>query len=233
MWLAMAKMKMSRGEAERIMRRSGWLAHMPEAFQADLLHEALLLRFAPGELIFRHGDPLGGIYGLVCGIVTVNAAAVGATPRLIHLGIPGTWGGEGCFLTRQPRRVELRTSSETWLMHVPLEAMERLAARDPLASRAFGAIATFNADILQRTVHDLQKRNPARRIASVLQRAASPHASVPLSQADLGTMANASRQQVNAAIRQFASTGWVRSGYRSIAVLQPQALQRFAESDDD
>lgn len=228
----MAEMK--RAEAERIVRRNGWLSHMPQAFCTDLLKQALLLKFAPGQVVFRHGDPLGGIYGLVTGIITVNTAAPEATPRLIHLGISGAWAGEGCFITGQPRRMELRALGEAWLMHVPLEAMEQVAARDPPALRAFAAITMFNVDVLFRIVHDLQKQNPHRRIASVLQRVAwHGRVPVPLSQSNLATMANASRQQVNQAIRRFSKAGWLRSGYRSLTVLHPRALQLFAEGDDD
>lgn len=52
---------------------------------------------------------------------------------------------------------------------------------------------------------------------------------IPLFQADLGLMANASRQQVNAAIQMFSEAGWVKHNYRSIIVLKPQALRQYSE----
>ncbi|MDW5317166.1 helix-turn-helix domain-containing protein [Rhizobium sp. PL01] len=39
---------------------------------------------------------------------------------------------------------------------------------------------------------------------------------IPLSQTDLGIMTNASRQQVNIAMRRFVAAGWVNYTYRSI-----------------
>jgi hypothetical protein len=54
---------------------------------------------------------------------------------------------------------------------------------------------------------------------------------IPLSQVDLGVMANASRQQVNTAMQRFASRGWLRYTYRSIIMINPQALRLFADGD--
>ncbi|WP_234835590.1 helix-turn-helix domain-containing protein [Sinorhizobium meliloti] len=54
---------------------------------------------------------------------------------------------------------------------------------------------------------------------------------IPLSQTDLGIMANASRQQVNTAMQRFARAGWVSYTYRSVTVSNSQALRRFSEGD--
>jgi CRP/FNR family transcriptional regulator, cyclic AMP receptor protein len=216
-------------EAKQIVGSRGWLAHLPQAFRERVLDAAVLMTFSPNEPVFRFGDPLGGIYGLARGSVTINASPSNETPRLIQLGIPGAWAGEGCFMTGQPRRVEIRALSEAWLMHVPLREMERLASLDAKAVRAFAAISIFSIDMLFRIVHDLQKRSASRRIASTLDRAAwNGNEPIPLSQADIGIMANASRQQVNAALQRFEKAGWLTNAYRSIAINDVEALRRFA-----
>lgn len=223
---------LTREQAERVMSEGAWLGSMGERFRTALLRHAHLQKFAPGQIIYRFGDPVGGMYGLVAGSLTINAAPPDAIPRLIHLGMPGTWTGEGPFLTGQPRRIEMRALGGAWMMHVPLDALEQMAARDPGVSRAIGANTAFTVDVLVRIVNDLQKRDVGRRIASVLQRASwLGDMPIPLSQADLGVMANASRQQVNTAMQRFASRGWVRYTYRSITMINPQALRLFAEGD--
>ncbi len=224
---------MSRAEAERIICSDGWLAHMSEAFRQELLPHTLLLKFEAGATIFRPGDPMGGIYGLVSGTVQVNTSPLDSTPRLIHIGLPGAWTGEDSFMTGDPRRIELVAVSETWVMHVPLEVMERLTARDPNIIRAFGVISILSSDVLLRVVHDLQKKDAGERIASVLHRMAwSADVAIPLSQESLGAMANASRKQVNLTIQRLAAAGWVERGYRSIIVRDLVALRDYAERDD-
>lgn len=224
--------RISRINAEHIMCQNGWLARMPEAFRTQLLQNALLLKFEPGQVIFRPGDPIGGIYGLVAGSVSVNTAPLEHTPQLIHIAVPGGWTGEDSFMTRQPRRIELSALTKALVMHVPLEAMEKMAAADPNNIRAFGVISILSADKLLRIVHDLQKKSVSSRIASVLHRV-SWDADIPLSvsQENLGILTNTSRKQVNSVLQRFVKFGWIDIGYRSIAIKNPEALKRHAEHE--
>lgn len=224
--------RMSRANAESIMRQGSWLARMPESFATRLLNHALLQKFEAGEVIFRPGDPPGGIYGLVAGTVTVNTAPLDSTPRLIHIAVPGGWTGEDSFMTGHPRRIELCARSKAWVMHVPLEAMERMAAADPNDIRGFGVISILSADKLLRIVHDLQKTNVSSRIASVLHRMSwATDIPISVSQENLGIMTNTSRKQVNVVLQRFVEAGWIDIGYRAITVTDPSALRRHAEQE--
>jgi CRP-like cAMP-binding protein len=225
--------KIGRVDAERIISERGWLSELPAAFRAAVLARATLARFAAGEVVFRFGDPPGGIYGMVSGIVTMTTAPRTEMPRLIHLAEPGTWTGEGCFVTREPRRVEICAFVDTVMMHLPLAAMDEMAAADPGVARHFARILVDSVDILIRIVHDLQKAGAPRRIASVLQRFGSiGDAPIPLSQAELGVLANASRKQVNAVLRHFAAAGCVETTYRSVRIVDAEALRRLASEED-
>lgn len=224
--------RMSRALAEKIICSDGWLGHMPAAFSARLLQNALLIKYSAGDVIFRPGDPPGGIYGLVSGTVTVDTAPLDSVPRLIHIALPGGWTGEDSFMTGEPRRIELCARSETWVMHVPLDVMEQMAAADPRTIRAFGVMSILSSDILLRIVHDLQRKSASSRVASVLHRMSwEKGTSVTVSQENLGIMANASRKQVNGAIGRFVESGWVDVGYRTITIKNPVALRRCAEQD--
>lgn len=222
-----------RGPAEAILGSAGWLPRVPEPFRAEVLRRGILEDFAPGEAVYHFGDPPGGIYGLVSGTVAVNTSPATATPQLIHVGTPGFWTGEGSFLTRQARRIEMRAITQTRMMHLPLSAMDQLEAQDPRAVRYFAQVLMVNVDLLIRIINDLQHPNTERRIAAVLRRAGGDStAPIPLSQTELGAMSNASRKQVNAALQRFAKEGWVSNNYRIITVLDGEALRRFAAGDD-
>lgn len=225
---------MNKAAADRILAGTGWLSERPEAFRAEVLQRSKLQRYAPGEVVFHLGDPIGGIYGLVKGTVAANIAPPMSVPRLIHLGAPGHWTGEVCFFTRQPRRGELRALVETWMMHLPLDAMDNIAANDIQATRHFAQILVITFTTVVRVIHDLQKADTTRRIASVLDRLSwIGDRPIPLSQAELGAMANASRKQVNAALQRFSAEGWLTHTYRSVTIRNAEALRRFAEEEDD
>ncbi|MFD1199811.1 hypothetical protein ACFQ3K_16035 [Brucella gallinifaecis] len=67
---------MDRKEADLIMRSNGWLSSQNPEFQNEVLKRSLLVSFEPGEYVYRMGDSLGGIYGLVRGNLTINTEVV-------------------------------------------------------------------------------------------------------------------------------------------------------------
>lgn len=221
----------TRAEAERVVSETGWLSLQPAPFRAEVLRRCVMQHFAAGDAIYRYGDPLGGIYGVVAGIISVDSSPRHATPMLMHIGIPGLWTGEGCFIARQPRRIELRAVVDSFMMHLPLEAMDQIAVRDPNAIRNFAQILMMNVDTLLRIIHDLQQRDASRRIAAVLWRISPEGGPIPLSQTEIATMANASRKQVNAALQRFEAEGWVANSYRSIVPKNVAELRRHAAGD--
>jgi CRP/FNR family transcriptional regulator, cyclic AMP receptor protein len=220
--------RLSRSAAETVLRTRGWLATQPLAFADALLAQALLQHVRAGEIVYRVGDPLGGMYGLASGVLGFDAAPPDSEPRRVHLGEPGLWTGEGPFLVREPRRIALSAIVETTLLHVPLKVLDDMAERDHETVRRVVQSLDASIDILIRVVHDLQQSDTDRRIAAVLHRASAVGRAVPLTQIELGAMANASRKQVNAALQKFAGSGWIETSYRSIRVVGADALRAFA-----
>ena len=101
------------------------------------------------------------------------------------------------------------------------------------AIRRFAAITIGHFDVLARIIDDLLIPQVDRRIAAVLNRMSWLVApTVPISQTELGVAANASRKQVNAAVARLAERGWITHSYRSIRILDPEALLRFAAGDE-
>lgn len=220
----------SREKAEKIICQRGWLSHMPVDFRTLLLHNAEFLRFRAGTVIFSPGDPAGGIYGLVSGVVTVKTAPSGQTPRLIHIAVPGGWTGEDSFLTGDPRRISLTAYTDIQVMHVPLPVMEEMACTDPNTLRAFSSMSLMSTDSLIRIIHDLQIKDVSSRIASALHRMSwSTDTPVMVSQENLSIITNTSRKQVNIAVQRFEEKGWIEASYRAITVINPDALLQFAE----
>lgn len=220
-------------EIAHVLTKQGWLSRQPSTFQGDVLARGFAQDFEPGEAVYRVGDACGGIYGLVAGTLAVSIAAPGRTPRFVQFGSVGAWAGEGCFMTGETRRAELRTVSECTLFHLPLDAMQRLATDDPEAIRYFARITVNHYDVMARVIDDLLIPKAECRIAAALERASwLLEPTVQISQSDLGAMANASRSQVNAALARFAREGWLSHSYRSITIHDAKALYEFAQGSD-
>jgi CRP-like cAMP-binding protein len=216
--------------ARDILSSLGWLSRQPEEFQEDLYRRAVPVRFEGGDVIYRVGDPPGGIYGFVSGAVVVDVAPPNATPQILHVMTPGSWTGEGSFLSREPRRIGLQAAIDTCAIYLTLDSMDQMAGRDPLATRRFTQILIGNLDIVMRAFYDLQDADDHRRVARALRRVvAMENTPIPLAQSALGMLSNTSRKTVNAALQRFATSGWVRTGYRSVIITDLDALSRFAE----
>lgn len=216
-----------------ILKEVGWLSKQPAALQQQVLSRIVLKHYAPGEVVYRFGGPLGGVYGLVSGSVVVTTAPRSTSPRLFHYATPGSWIGEGPFISREPRRVGMQAATETWMAYLPLDAMDQIAARDPDAARRFAQILVLNVDILVQAFHDIQNPDEYKRIASTLCRIGGVNdVPIPLTQAELGLMSNSSRKQVNSALHRFADNGWIAKGYRTVTLLDVAELRKFASSSE-
>lgn len=215
-----------------VMTRTGWLSRQPRAFRAEVLRRARVEVFEPGEAFYHIGDPPGGVYGLVRGLLTVTSAPGSAMPRLIHLAVPGLWTGEAPYMIGGPRVISLRAVTECRAMHLPLDAMEAMTIADPRSARNFGQIPLMNIDTLLRVIHDLLIKDPDRRIGAVLVRVGASGA-VPLAQAEIGDMACATRKQVNFALRRFGAAGWIATGYRSVTITDLAALSAFVDGGEE
>lgn len=220
--------------ARDILSAIGWLSLQPEEFQDEVFRRAVPIKYRAGDVVYRIGDPPGGIYGLVSGAVTVSVAPRNALPQLLHVLTPGGWTGEGSFLSRQQRRVSLQAAIDTAAVYLPLDQMDQIAGRDPMATRHFTQILMMNIDLVMNAFYDLQDPDEHRRIARALRRvAALENTPIPLAQAALGMLANASRKTVNLALHRFAEKGWVKVAYRSVIITDLERLERFAEGGRD
>lgn len=223
----------SPSRARDILSSVGWLSRQPETFQEEVFRRSVPVRFAAGNVIYRQDDPVGGIYGFVSGAVIAKMAPPHGPPQILHVLTPGGWTGEACFLSREPRRIELQAALETQAIYLPLDAMDQMA-RDPQAIRYFAQILIMNLDLVMRAFYDLQDPDENRRIARALRRIMSlENTPIPLAQAALGILSNASRKTVNAALQRFEKSGWVKRGYRSITITNMKRLTLFAESGSD
>lgn len=217
--------------ARDVLTSVGWLSRQPEPFQDEVFRHAVPVQYAAGDIIYRFGDKPGGIYGFVSGAAIASMAPGRSIPHILHVLTPGGWTGEGPFLSREPRRIELRAALDTKAVYLPLDAMDHMAARDPHVIRNFVQILILNLDVVLQASYDLQDPDEHRRIARALRRLMTlENTPIPLAQAALGILANASRKTVNAALQRFEKSGWVKRGYRSVTITHMKRLRKFAES---
>jgi CRP-like cAMP-binding protein len=218
-----------------VVRKRGWLARQPEIFQSALLKRAKLRAVAAEETVHLPGAEPGGMFGVVSGSFRVHVPGRGSNYVLAHVLRPGLWFGHGPLNTGRLRTMGFVAAEPSIAFHIPLAPLTQLAASDVLASRCLASLTEYSMDITVATVADLLISASDKRIASVLLRvtgAAEANRSEPpvahrLTQAQLGEMANASRDLVNRTLRGFEAKGWLTLGYNQIVIADAEALLNF------
>jgi CRP/FNR family transcriptional regulator, cyclic AMP receptor protein len=226
---------MKRAEAERLILKSGWLAERPPEVRAEILGRCQVLLPKPGSFLRLAGDDAGGIYGIASGGIGIQLPLATEEQALVHVSRRGTWFGY--FLARKPIVLPMSylVMEPSVLLHLPLAQLRELQTSRPWMEPHLHALAEYSLTRAIANVTNLLIRNPARRIAASLLRIApkaedGAPANIAISQEQLGEIANAARDVVNRALKQFEVKGWISVGYRSVTLLRREEIARFVKS---
>lgn len=216
-----------------MLHRRGWLSETPESFREAVLSQCRVLTLAARSVVYRAGDPPGGLYGVAEGAIAVEIAPVDREPYIGHVARAGAWFGEGTTLIRRPRMVGVQTVRESVLYHLPLDRWDALAAEDPQAWRWFAHLVSRNEMIAIGVAEDLMIRDSAARVAAMLLRLGGyvetppwpePQVELDIGQEDLAQMTNLSRSSVSRILDEFTEAGLVLRAYRCIQVRNVEGL---------
>jgi CRP/FNR family transcriptional regulator, cyclic AMP receptor protein len=218
-----------------IVLKQGWLRRTPIPFQRAVLDRCLLETFDAATPVYSIGDDAGGMYGLVEGGLGISMAPREHGPYTAHFALPGTWFGEISAFTRRPRQVGLTTTRPTFLLHLPLHAIDEIVGRDPAAWRYFGLVTIEHLDLAMGGSDDLMIRNHTKRFVAVLLRLGDCRLATPrdgrpieidINHEDIAHMANVARTTAGAILRELEANGHLALSYRRISILEPDALRR-------
>lgn len=217
----------------------GWFAQSHPEFCRQLL-ELARPRFCPADsVIYRADEQSHELFGLVSGIVEVQGRLPHPDAVLMHFIHPGHWFGGSPIVAERPRRVSARARTDVELLSVLGDDLRDLLAQQPQWWQEIGRELVFAFDLALVTASDLLIRDVSARCAAVLLRFADRRSSfepgcalqseIPAAQAELAMACNVSRNTFATVLRRFEEAGWIRSGYRSIVVVDPAAMRALAD----
>ena len=217
------------------MRRFGWLSSQPRAFQDQVLELTELRHFAAGATIYNIGDVALDIWGLVEGELGVFMAPEASAPFLVHVAKPGWWVGDTALISETPRRAELMTREESWLLRLSKQSIYQLAKTDPETWRRLALISIGHLDHALSIIAGLTDCDSRARVAIALRRLASisdknpaRSATLNVSHAELGEMVHLTRNALAPILKEFESLGLISQRYRAIEIPDISALDRYA-----
>ena len=240
---------MRRSDIHKILTSRGWLAEIDPALAAAVVEAGRTLLLRKGERLYDPEDNPGGMFGVVAGGMVMATQGRDGLPLPGHVARRCHWFGYGSVLEKQRRSMIMYANEPTVLLHVSLPELERLRTRFPAASRAYGKLATLGEALYLATVADLLIRDTDRRLAGVLLRVSGAEPppyhpgyrptreelagwfdpeGVPLTQALLAGLANASAHTVARCVDRASQAGLIDWRYGRVRILDVVALAAFA-----
>jgi CRP/FNR family cyclic AMP-dependent transcriptional regulator len=219
-----------------LLRQRGWASRIPAEVREGLLAELVPKHLSVGETITLGGSTGGHFWALIEGQVGAFAAHATAGAPLAHLLLPGTWWGAGPLIG-SPRMLDAEARTDVLMGAIPLSSLEKLLDTLPGGWRALARLSEEWLAIASLAYADLAKPDKQRRAAASLLRLAGlrppfcplGEGAIMISHQEFGQMVNMSRSTTSTVLNDFARAGWVRSGYRTLQVLNPIALAELAD----
>lgn len=216
-----------------LLAASGWLAETPVRFRDALLERCMTKRYERGEVVYRAGDPAGGLYGLVAGGIGVVLSPEHREPYIGTFARPGFWIGEGSVLTRAPRLIGIQALRESRLAHLSLSQWDALVESEPDAWRWFAHLVARNERLALAVADALMTRDSGQRLAAILLILSMHGAPAPAdgsveieaSQDDLARLANLSRSSTGRILQRLEAAGIIRNAYRQVRLIDRDGLR--------
>ena len=211
-----------------------FLAGLDDATRMSLIDAGRRMSLADGSSLLFEGDDSGRVIVILGGNARVFSTAANGREVLVTVAGPGEILGEMSALDGQPHSASSTAVGDTEVVLVPGEAFRELLASNATLATAVAVRLTRE---LRRVVHqrvDLEAFDVPTRLAGILVDLAGRVApgddaiELPISQHELAEWCGASREAITKALGTFRSRGWVRTGRRSITVLDVEALRARA-----
>lgn len=188
-----------------------------------------VLPYSPGQLIYLQDTEAQVFYYIVSGTVRCFLSAPTGEERTLTLHHAGDLIGEAAFFDKQPRVSSAVAVTPCTLVSIDRPHLEEVFSRRP-------DLAVSMLEYLARTVRLLSAHVDSaflqadRRLARyLLTLIPDENGILSCTHEELGAAVGLSRVTVSRTLSKFAKDGLIRTGYRSLAILDRKALDLLSQ----
>lgn len=188
-----------------------------------------VLPYSPGQLIYLQDTEAQVFYYIVSGTVRCFLSAPTGEERTLTLHHSGDLIGEAAFFDKQPRVSSAVAVTPCTLVSIDRPHLEEVFSRRP-------DLAVSMLEYLARTVRLLSAHVDSaflqadRRLARyLLTLIPDENGVLSCTHEELGAAVGLSRVTVSRTLSKFAKDGLIRTGYRSLAILDRKALDLLSQ----
>lgn len=218
-----------------------FLSTLPEGTENWFRHLGGLRRVAAGTVLAHEGDRGNEVFVVTEGWVRLTTWTGTGRQTLLETCGPGDLVGEETALDGRERLATVTALTKATVWVVTADRFGRLVREDPaIAGAAFASVVGRLRRATRRRA-EFGSYPVAVRVARVLLDLVDAHGvpardgcgtriGVALSQKDLGALVGATEISAQRALRVLRDEGVIRTAYRSVTVLDREALARYADS---
>ena len=220
-----------------ILRSGRWFHELPRALAQQLAQLARVQRLAPGEALFRRGDPPDGLHAVLRGTLRMCGAGTGGRSRgtLLALLEAPAWFGELSLFDQSPRSHDVVAVEASSVLQVPQAPLLQWLQQHPEHWQPLALLLTLR---VRQTLANLEEQSLlaapqrlARRLVSLAidhgQRLDSTQSRrvLHLSQEQLAQMLALSRQTTNQILQDLQQRGLIRLHRGRLEILDLPGLR--------
>lgn len=224
-----------------LLRKVPYFAALDAGALRTLAGKARVRSFRKGEAILWEGEPCAGLYVVLRGRVKVFKRSEQGREQVLLIIGPGRSFNDVPVFDGGPNPGSVAAMDASTIAILPAAAILGLVERNPAMATAVIRILAGRMRGLTLMVEDLALRTVIARVAKILLESAGGKATlietpaengVRLTQSQLAAMTGTVREVVQRALKSLEQAGAIKLARARISVLDPAALQRWAEAAD-
>ena len=182
------------------------------------------VRCSPGYLIYLQDTDATCFYYLKSGRVRSFIQSEDGAERVLNIYHAGSLFGEASFFDELPRVSSAVALTPCEIVPIDRELVSQEFSKNPELALAMMKYLARTVRLLSGQVDQMAFRPARWRVANYLLTLASSNRTVSCTQDDIAAAVSVSRVTVSRVLGEFARAGWVELGYRSIGIVDLDAL---------
>jgi CRP/FNR family transcriptional regulator len=198
----------------------------PEDF-APFFSADVPVRYGKGQLIYLQGSTPDHLYCLLSGTVRTVILSDQGEEKLLTIYHPGSIFGEASFFDGLPRVSSATAQTECQIVRLSHGQVAVLFQQHPTLSTAMLAYLARTVRLLSGHVDTMSFQRAETRLARLLLNHPGADTTISVTHQELAAALGLSRVTVSRILETFAKAGYLALGYRSITLLDREALGKL------
>lgn len=232
----------SQENLNNILQGSSWFRALPEYLIEQMMSRASLHQYDNGEVVHYRGDESLGLYAVITGSVKVSSVSADGRECIFRYLSPSNWFGEIGMIDKSARTHDARAVGKTILLTLRPRDIEYLLQNYPILHRFLALLLCKVVRNAFTMLHDSAllsvSARLAKRLVSLSEGYGEPHErgvliNLYLTQDDLATIINTTRQTINKRLVSWEKLGWIDAKYGKILIVNIAALKQLYADEDE